>query len=299
MNNSIVTANHYLEEEGLIYLEDIKQVGIHIRGLAKLLDCNIGTVHNLIESRQENQVLEATLQTPGGLQGVNFILENTVIDVLEAAVMSTKVKPETRQNAMNLYRRFALAGLKLVVMMQIAPEKLGIAIQSTPSKFQSLTDLTSSQLHKLIAYDGARRNGFPPNAELVADIPPIFLSAPSTALLLAIEKRMLAETVAEKLDFEMASIVLSETYSTERVEYDCDDLIDDHMRDIAEMESDDRIKIPFDEFETKLKALCLGGAAIDKQKLALAAVSGERIDAAKAKDLSRKVKKSLSRNTVS
>lgn len=298
MNNNIVAANHYLEEEGLIYLENTKQVGIHIRGLASLLGCGPETVRNLLESRQENRILEAEVQTVGGLQGVNFILENTVIDVLEAAVMSTRIKPETRQNAMDLYRRFAVAGLKLIVMMQVAPEKLGIAPRSVPQKLQSLTNLTSSQLHKLIAYDAARRSGFPANAELVAGLPLIFLSAPPIALLIAAEKRMLAEILAEKSDFEMASATLSEVYKTERIDYGGEDLIDGHSEEIAKMESDDRFKLPFDEFEAKLKTLCLSGAASEEVE-ALVVASSEKIVAAKNRGLSRKIKESLSaRNTM-
>jgi hypothetical protein len=252
MNNNIVTANHYLEEEGLIYLEDIKQVGIHLRGLAKLLDCNIGTVQNLVESRQENQILEATLQTRTGEKTVNFILENTVIDVLEAAVMSTRVKPETRQNAMNLYRRFALAGLKLMVMMKVAPEKLGIVTQPTPTKPPSLMDLTHGQPYRLAAYAGAREAGLSPAAELIEGIAPIFLTAPSEAAWLAEKKKFLEG----KEDIRLAEATMLETYEPdEDDEESMYDLFDGLAEDIAALEADPVFGVSFREFESRLKAM--------------------------------------------
>jgi hypothetical protein len=151
MNNNIVNANHYLEEEGLIYLEDIKQVGIHISGLARLLDCDPKTVQRLFDRLDHNQVLDAEIQTATGLKTVTFILEKAVIAVLKSAALSTKIKPETKQNALDLFERFALAGFKLIAMMQIAPEKLGIATPTpATAKLKSLLDLTHSQLYRLL-----------------------------------------------------------------------------------------------------------------------------------------------------
>jgi hypothetical protein len=259
MNNNIVTANHYLEEEGLIYLEDIKQVGIHISGLARLLDCNPQTVQNLLESLKDNQVLDAEVQTAGGIQGVKFILENAVIDVLESAAMSSRIKPETRQNAMNLYRRFALAGLKLVVMMQIAPEKLGIA-NPTPAtaKLKSLLDLTHSQLYRLAVYLDAKDSGLSPSTELIDGIPPIFLTASPDAAWLAERKSHLKE----KLEIRSAEAMMREIYGADEDDESLPELIDGLAEGIADLEADAKFKAPFDEFESRLRAISAGGANV-------------------------------------
>ncbi len=253
MNNSIVTINHHLEEEGLIYLEDIKQIGIHISGLARLLECNAQTVQNLLENLKDNQVLEAVLQTTTGEKTVNFILEKAVIDVLEAAVMSTRVKPETRQNAMNLYRGFALAGFKLIAMMKIAPEKLGIASNSAPSKPPSLMDLTASQLYRLAVYLDAKNSGLSPSSDLADGIAPIFLTASREAAWLAHTKKFLED----RLEVRSAEALMLEIHGPDDDDESLYDSIDGLIENAAYWEA--KYKASFDEFESRLRVISAGG----------------------------------------
>jgi hypothetical protein len=253
MNNNIVTANHYLEEEGLIYLEDIKQVGIHIRGLARLLDCDPKTVQNLLE---DNQVLDAVLQTATGEKTVKFILEKAVIAVLKAAALSSKIKPETKQNALDLFERFALAGLKLMVMMKVAPEKLGIVSHSAPSKPPSLMDLTTSQLYRLAVYIDAQDSGLWPSSELVDGIAPIFLTASREAAWLAHNRKF----IQDKLEIRSAEAMMLEMHGPDEDDESLYDLIDGLIEDNAHWEAE--YKPSFDKFESRMRAMSAGGVDV-------------------------------------
>ncbi|MEB3294548.1 MAG: hypothetical protein VKJ24_15435 [Synechococcales bacterium] len=108
----------------LLFLEDRNLVGIHVRGLAKLLNCSPETVRDACDKGvRAEDIYEAQIQTAGGLQGVKFILENGVIDILEY-LQDGKHKQETKDAAKMLYRRYARAGFKLEAMLQVCPEKL-------------------------------------------------------------------------------------------------------------------------------------------------------------------------------
>lgn len=110
-----------VEDINLIYLEDQGIAGIHIRGLAKLLNCNPKTIQRLATGVAFDHIFEAQIQTEGGLQSVTFILEEGVIQILEA-IQDGRHKKETKLAARDLYRRFARAGFKLYVMLQTNPK---------------------------------------------------------------------------------------------------------------------------------------------------------------------------------
>jgi hypothetical protein len=107
----------------LIYLEDQDVAGIHIRGLARLLGCDPKAVKRVSETVALESIFEAEIQTTQGVRTVAFILEEGVIQILEA-IMDGGHKQETKSAAKDLYRRFARAGFKLYAMLQVAPEKL-------------------------------------------------------------------------------------------------------------------------------------------------------------------------------
>jgi len=123
MTSEIVPTQTLIPGVELIYLEDRDVAGIHIRGLARLLDCHQQTVANAVEGVNLDQVLEVGIDTGSGFQGVKFILESGVIQVLES-IMDGKNKKETKDSARDLYRRFAVAGFKLYTMLKVAPEAL-------------------------------------------------------------------------------------------------------------------------------------------------------------------------------
>lgn len=121
---SIIPTKTQLPAVELIYLEDIDAAGIHIRGLASLLGCHPQTVQDQLKGVKPGDQLEAQVETVGGVQGVNFVLEQGVIQLLKSIRRNTRIKPETREAAEDLYDRFAIAGFKLYTMLQVAPEVL-------------------------------------------------------------------------------------------------------------------------------------------------------------------------------
>jgi hypothetical protein len=196
MNNSIAKASHYLEDTGLIYIPEIDKTGIHVRGLSTLIGCHPQTINNLLESRQGNQVLEAEIQTVTGLKTVKFILEDEVIEVLEAIALAPKVKIETKQHAMALYRKFALAGFKLYAMMQVAPERLGMSAaprEEAPVMAEGLMGFTWKQLRDLWVYKEALRVGLMPGAEVERAIHPDLLCATTEVAMYAFFKKDLID----------------------------------------------------------------------------------------------------------
>lgn len=117
----------------LIYLRDRDLGGIHVRGLVRLLSqyakssINPSTVHNAIKALQgvqEISVFEAEILTEGGLQGVQWILEDDLIEVLDYLRDSKKTSEKTKKAAKALTKSLAKAGFKLYAMLHVAPDVL-------------------------------------------------------------------------------------------------------------------------------------------------------------------------------
>jgi len=124
MANSIVPTQTSIPGVELIYLKERDAAGIHVRGLARMLDCDPKTVQRAVEGVTIEDKVEAEIETGGGIQGVTFILESGVIKVLKEIRRSTRTKKETRDTAEDLYDRFAVAGFKLYAMLKVAPDEL-------------------------------------------------------------------------------------------------------------------------------------------------------------------------------
>lgn len=124
MSNQIVPTQTAVPGVELIYLEDQDVAGIHVSGLARLLNCDPKTVANATETLNFNDTIETEIHTPQGIRTVKFILESGVIQVLKAIRHSSRIKKETKNNAEDLYDRFAVAGFKLYTMLKVAPEAL-------------------------------------------------------------------------------------------------------------------------------------------------------------------------------
>lgn len=124
MAENIVPTQTSVPGVELIYLKDQDVAGIHGRGLAKLLGCPPMTIQRLVEGVTFEHLLEVEIQTGGGIQGVTFILESGVIQILKAIRRSGRIKQTTKDAAEDLYDRFAVAGFKLYTMLKVAPEAL-------------------------------------------------------------------------------------------------------------------------------------------------------------------------------
>jgi hypothetical protein len=196
MNNSISTTQHYLEDEGLIYLPEVNKAGIHVKGLARLLGCEHSMISKLFNGGCYDEVVEARIKTAGGIQLTKFILENGVIDLLETIQDSTRIKADVRREAKLLYRRFARAGFKLYAMMQVAPERLGMSAapsKEAPVMTEGLMGFSWKQLRDLWVYKEALRVGLTPGAEVEGAIHPDLLCATTEVAMYAFFKKDLAD----------------------------------------------------------------------------------------------------------
>lgn len=124
MSELILSTKDCEADLGLIYLEDRDVAGIHYRGLARLLGCDQKTVANAAKGVNPKYIESIEIQTGGGIQGVNFILEPGVVEALRIIRRSKRIKQETIDAAEDLYDRFAEAGFKLYAMLQVAPSTL-------------------------------------------------------------------------------------------------------------------------------------------------------------------------------
>lgn len=156
-----------------------------------------------------------------------------------AMMAGTEKGRETRKYFLECERR-----LKAIVSQPAAP---------------SLMDLTHGQLYRLAAYFGAKKAGLSPSDELVEGISPIFLTASANAVWLAEKKKFLESN----LDVRLAEATILETYGTDDEEESLVDLFDELARDTAVLEADPAFRVPFDEFESRLKAISASGANIN------------------------------------
>ncbi len=112
------------EKDGIVlfWVEQLDIAGIHQRGLASLLRCNPKTIAQSVTVTQ-TPLLEAEALTPQGLRTITLVLESDIPKLLRYIARS-KAKAETRDNADDLRDRLAQAGFKLMVMMEVVPDKL-------------------------------------------------------------------------------------------------------------------------------------------------------------------------------
>lgn len=121
--SDITQATSAIEESGLIYLKEERVAGIHMRGLARLLGCDVSAIKYASVAVSECDILKREMPTAGGVQGVLFVLEPGVRSILKH-IRRGNFAQETKDAAEDLYDRFAEAGFKLYVMLKVAPESI-------------------------------------------------------------------------------------------------------------------------------------------------------------------------------
>jgi uncharacterized protein (DUF952 family) len=118
------------EKDGitLYWVDELNLSGLHMQGLAQLLECNVGSIQYPLRAVKEISLLDAEIVTEGGAQGVSIITENDLPKLLRH-ISRSKAKIETRDRADDIRDRLAAAGFKLAVMLELAPEKLRASIK--------------------------------------------------------------------------------------------------------------------------------------------------------------------------
>jgi hypothetical protein len=120
------------EKDGITmyWVDELELSGLHVRCLAKLIGYNAGNLHKFISNRPAYQinVVSAECDLGQGLQPVALYSENDIVVILEAIIFSN-IKVEVRKRASDVLKRLAVAGFKLAVMLELAPEKLKASIK--------------------------------------------------------------------------------------------------------------------------------------------------------------------------
>jgi hypothetical protein len=113
------------EKDGIVlyWSEDLQREGLSQRGLARLLGCNPKTVSAVWDGVTQSSVFEAEVITEGGLQGVTLVDGDGVADIL-LEIIGSRAKAETRARAKAVSKKLQSAGLKLAVMLELAPDQL-------------------------------------------------------------------------------------------------------------------------------------------------------------------------------
>jgi hypothetical protein len=156
MDSTNLVRNQMADGVELVYLKDWDVAGVHMRGLAKMIGCDVMTVKRAAEGVTQTDLVELEMPTAGGSQGVTFILEKGVIQVLKTLRRSGCAQ-RTRDAADDLYDKFAMAGFKLYAMYKAAPEEL--AAKFAPTTHAPIDELAEVRVKIQAAIDLAGKPG--------------------------------------------------------------------------------------------------------------------------------------------
>jgi hypothetical protein len=125
------------EKDGIVlyWVEGQKREGINQRGLSRLLECNPKTVAALMSCVTETSIFDAEIVTESGGKAVTLIDGEGVADLL-LELIGSKAKIETRTLAKIVLKKLTAAGLKLAVMLELAPQQLADQAQAAAKQQQ-------------------------------------------------------------------------------------------------------------------------------------------------------------------
>ena len=124
------------EVEGILlyWVPEIKVAGLHQRGLMRMLGTGSDLVRNVIASLEAERriaLLEAEVQSDGGIQGVRLISETDLPKILRR-IERSKAKDSVKDLAGDLRDRLASVGMKLLTMYHVVPEELCPELKPEP-----------------------------------------------------------------------------------------------------------------------------------------------------------------------
>jgi hypothetical protein len=129
------------EKDGIVmfWVEELGVAGLHIRGIAQLLECNPKTITQAVTCLTVTQIvlLEAEILTEQGIRTVTLITETDLPRVLRHIARS-KAKAQTRDLADDIRDRLAAAGFKLAVMLELAPQQLKAQVDRHVEELEAL-----------------------------------------------------------------------------------------------------------------------------------------------------------------
>lgn len=130
MANNIISANKRpkaiaKEKDGIVlyWVEELNEGGLHLKGLARLLDYDENNLRKFVKGGVDISILEAEILTPGGVRGVHLYLGSDVAKILRA-ISRSRISQAVRDRADDIRDNLVSAGFKLAVMLELAPQKL-------------------------------------------------------------------------------------------------------------------------------------------------------------------------------
>ncbi len=130
------------EKDGIVmfWVDELDEGGLHLKALAKLLDCDAGNLGKFIKTVYLVEGLEAELLTVSGFKTV-YLYKGTDLAKILRAIERSKMAQVVKDRAGDLRDQLAASGFKLAVMLQLAPEKLAAQAQAHVDKEIRLQEL--------------------------------------------------------------------------------------------------------------------------------------------------------------
>jgi hypothetical protein len=135
VHNSI---KYFVREEDqvdLYYSSKTKLAAMSLRGITRMLGCNIKTVVKVADTLKLGK--KAELLTRQGIQPVTFLLETEIAQLLRG-IIDSRAKKETKNKAEEIRDKYVQAGLRLQVLLEVAPE---VVAQEAISKIDNVETL--------------------------------------------------------------------------------------------------------------------------------------------------------------
>jgi hypothetical protein len=115
------------EKNGIVlyWVEELGAAGLNLKGLARLLEYDHGSLGKFLKGVEQKPLLQAEVVTDGGLQGVELYDGEALSEIL-VEIISSNINKSTRVRAKIELKRLAAAGFSLMVMMELAPAELAV-----------------------------------------------------------------------------------------------------------------------------------------------------------------------------
>jgi hypothetical protein len=130
------------EKDGIVmyWVEELGEGGLHLKGLARLLDYNAGSLSALLKGVEQITILEARIVTESGVKTVELYTGQSIAKILRH-ISRSRASQAVRERADDIRDNLAAAGFKLAVMLELAPQQLAAQVQQHIDKEIRLQEL--------------------------------------------------------------------------------------------------------------------------------------------------------------
>jgi DNA-binding HxlR family transcriptional regulator len=123
------------EKDGIVmyWVEELNEGGLHLKGLARLLKYDHGSLAKTLKVVEEVTILEAEIVTESGVKMVYLYTGQSIAKILRH-ISRSRANQAVRDLADDIRDSLAAAGFKLAVMLELAPQQLADQAQSAANK---------------------------------------------------------------------------------------------------------------------------------------------------------------------